>query len=536
MTIWNESEIKDYKKLQQSFMVDGKLLYVGRLLQRAYEKYAENIAIIDGDREISYKEFYFRSVHLSKKLKKYGINKGDKVAIYSGNSAEFYIVYFAIWQIGAVCVPLNIYLHEKELAFVLNDSQPVLIYASSSLAPKLEDVKKLTLLDFSPIILNEQDVDWELKVPKKKEAAFSVIEDLYSGFEIEDLDENELCLLLYTSGTTGKPKGVMLSSKNILSNVLQGLPRFTDAGANGNDRFFSVLPLFHVFAQNTCLWVPVITGSAAIIVRKIDRRFIREGLLKKPTVFLGFPALFGLLCLMKDAYLDTIKVFISGADAMPDKIRSMFALIYGRKICVGYGLTETSPVIGFDHINTQKSTDKIGRPFPGIECDVRDEAGNSLNQGQVGDLWVNGDNVMIGYYHAEEETKKVLQNGWLNTGDLCRIDSDGCLAITGRSKDVIIHKGFNIYPQEIENILMLHKSVFKVAVLGKDEDSSGQIPVAFVALKNKKSDDVNVLRQLCLQNLASYKVPRKFICLDDLPMSATGKTDKKQLLARLKQI
>jgi long-chain acyl-CoA synthetase len=321
----------------------------------------------------------------------------------------------------------------------------------------------------------------------------------------------------------------MLSSKNIIVNALQDYVRLLGTNKSENERFFSVLPLFHVFAQNTCMWLPVMTGSAAIIVKKIDRKLILQGLQKKPTVFFGFPALFGLLCLLKTAPLDSIRLFISGADAMTDKIRMGFALIYGRKICAGYGLTEAAPVIAVNHENEVLATHYVGYPLFGIKCDIRDDNGNSLPANSIGTLWVKGDNVMMGYYKSPEETSKILIDGWLNTGDLGSINNAGYLSISGRNKDLIIHKGFNIYPQEIENVLLSHPKVMQAAVIGLNDDVAGQIPVAFIASKEKDENLESMLRELCAANLASYKIPKKFIYLENLPMNATGKIDKKSL-------
>jgi long-chain acyl-CoA synthetase len=326
------------------------------------------------------------------------------------------------------------------------------------------------------------------------------------------------------------PKGVMLNSYNIMTNLMQCYARLQMFGQRDDDIFFSVLPLFHVFAQNVCLWLPVMIGASVIIVKKIDRKLILQGLRKKPTIFFGFPALYGLLCLLKTAPLDSIRIFVSGADALPDKIRSAFAAVYGRKICAGYGLTEAAPVVGLNQYNHSLKTDVVGKPVVGLACDIRNDEGNSLPPSKIGTLWIKGGNVMMGYYNAPEQTAKVLQNGWLNTGDFARFDEQGNLAICGRNKDLIIHKGFNIYPQEVENVLMSHAAVFKAAVVGREESSSGEIPVAFVAVKSYDGDLKKSLRELCSDHLASYKIPREFVCLEDLPMNATGKVDKKQLL------
>lgn len=498
--------------LKKEFDDNGQLLSVSELLKSAYEKYANRVALISDDIQISYKEFYYRSVLFSKKLTSLGVKPKDKVILFSGNSIDFYITYFAIWQIGAVIVPINIFLHEKELSYVINNSDAKVIFTSKNLKSKIDSLD--TEIN---IILSDSDIDWNSPLPEKIE------------YQTTQIASEELALILYTSGTTGKPKGVMLSSKNIITNTLQDFVALMSQEKGIVDRFFSVLPLFHVFAQNTCMWLPVLTGSSAIIVKKIERKLILDGLKKKPTIFLGFPALYGLLCLLKTAPLDSIRLFVSGADAMPDKIRMAFALIYGRKICAGYGLTEASPVIAVNIENETLATQFVGYPFVGIESDIRDDLEKSVKNNSIGTLWIKGDNVMMGYYKAPEETAKVLKDGWLNTGDLGYINKQGYLAISGRSKDLIIHKGFNIYPQEIENVLLSHPKIVQAAVIGRDDYASGQIPIAFVAVNDKDGEMSGVLRDLCAANLANYKIPKQFVCLEKLPMSATGKIDKKQL-------
>lgn len=506
-----------YEQLKKEFSSDDKLIFAGELLKIAAEKYPNNTALISQDKAISYKDFYFRSVLLSEKLKTIGIKPGDRVIVYSENSIFFYVAYFAAWQVGAVVVPVNTFLHEKELSYIINDSTPSLILSSTSLLGNLDKLVQQKFLQQLPTILTPEVIDWDSVVPAKIE------------FEVEKLDPEELCALLYTSGTTGVPKGVMLSSVNAITNAMQAFARFKLFNLNASDSFFCVLPLFHVFAQCTCLWLPIMTGSTIIIVAKIDRKLILEGLKLKPAIFLGFPALYGLLCMMKNAPLDSVKIFVSGADMLPDKIRSAFSCIYGRKICAGYGLSEASPVVAVNHTNPTIETNNVGRPLVGIECEIRDDAGNRLENGVVGNLWIKGGNIMLGYYKAQDQTNKVLVDGWLNTGDLGLLTPEQTLAICGRTKDVIIHKGFNIYPAEVENILLRHPLVFKAAVVGKEDPDTGQIPVAFVAVRSTDVGLESILRELCISNLATYKVPRKIICMEDLPMNSTGKIDKKQL-------
>ena len=510
------SEQAIFEQIKTSCSSEGTFLYAGKLLDRAYRLYPDNLALITPQRTLTYKQLYFRALLMSRKLIDLGVGKHDRVMLFYENSIEFYVAYFGIWQTGAVCVPTNTFLHERELEFVVNDAQPKVIIASATLKDQVVN------LNISVPMLSQEDFDWT--TPDSETVSAEVL-----GVTLQELGTDDLCALLYTSGTTGTPKGVMLSSKNIMANMVQCFTRFRAQKLDQHERFFGVLPLFHVFAQNVCLLLPAFIGCSVILVQKIDRKLILEGLRLKPTVFLGVPPLFGLLCLMRNAPLDSVKFFISGADMLPDKIRAAFSIIYGRKICAGYGLSEAAPVVAVDLENKAQATYVVGKPLAGVTCSIRDDNGNQLPSGSIGNLWVKGDNVMLGYYNAPDATAQVLRDGWLVTGDLGSIDMQGNLAIRGRTKDIIIHKGFNIYPAEIENVLMMHPTVFKAAVIGQEEDMSGQVPVAFVAVKQHDPQLEASLRKLCSNNLATYKVPRKIICLDDLPMNATGKIDKKQL-------
>ncbi len=512
-----------YADMRKDFSSGKDLVFAGSLLHRACRRYPNNIALVCKEQQITYRELFFRAWLLAEKIKQLGIQPRDRVLLYCENSLDFFVAYWAIWQNAAVAVPLNVYLHEKELTHVVRDAEPSLILVSSTLHVNLNKLLSEGYLQhLPPVKIIQEVVDWQSVEPAD-------FDEQVTQLILPELSPGELCLLLYTSGTTGLPKGVMLSSRNIVTNSLQAYARFKMCGMREGERFFCVLPLFHVFAQNVCIWVPAMTGSSVIVVQKIDRKLILEGLKHKPTLFVGVPALYGLLCLMKTAPLETVKLFVSGADMLPDKIRAAFSLIYGRKIASGYGLTEASPVIAINYKNHDEPTDVVGPILADLACEIRDEKGQRLAAGQAGALWVKGDNVMLGYYKIPETTAKVLHDGWLNTGDLALVDQKGYLAIKGREKDIIIHKGFNIYPAEIENVLLSHPNVFKAAVIGQEEEMSGQVPVAFLAIKEKNGALERELRDLCVNNLAAYKVPRKFVYLEDLPMNATGKIDKKQL-------
>ena len=513
MDIISSHEQKFYNELRtQVSNPDGSLINLGQLLWYAFKKFPENVVLISGDKQITYKELFYRASLFAQQLKAKGIKPRDRVLLFFENSIEFFIGYYGIAQLGAVVAPLNTFLKERELEHIINDSRPSLLVASTILLQKLVEDH----IDAKVPVLTEKDMD---VTSSFNESVCQPVPPL--------LESQEMAALLYTSGTTGLPKGVMLSSKNILTNCIQTIARL---GFVKDERVFGVLPFFHSFAQITCVWAPLMMGCSTIIVPKIERRYIMEGLTHKPTIFLGVPALFGIMCLMKNSKVDSVNFFASGGDAMPDKIRAAFELIYQRKIAAGYGLSETSPVLTADLDDTTEPTNNVGRPIIGVTIAIRDEKGSQLPDGQIGEIWVKGDNIMLGYYNEPAKTAEVIKDGWFDTGDLGYRAENGKLIITGRLKDIIVNKGFKIYPQEIENIILMHPNVIRAGVIGEVDEAVGEIAVAYVQIKEKEPGIELKLRELCERNLAAYKVPRKFICVThNLPLTGTGKVDKKVL-------
>lgn len=496
----------------QKYAHDGSLPYIGRLLQRAAHEYSHAPAIMGEEGSYTYLQLYQQAVVLSKQLLERGIKPRDRVLLFMHNSPAYYVAYFAILQVGAVVTPLNIFLREQEFSHIMRDSDPVFIICSTSL---LDIVRNAQTDKPLPPIMTEHDMSME------------VSGDELPLFDPICLDPHEMAALLYTSGTTGLPKGVMLSSHNIMTNILQGISLFH---ATEKDRVLAVLPLFHSFAQNTYIWAPFFVGASVIIVPKIERRFILKAFEYKPTILAAVPAFYGLLCLLKTVPLESCRIFVSGGDALPDKIRAGFSLLYRRKICSGYGLTETAPFVAGCLDDEAMPANTVGRPLPGIRCVLKDEQGKEVAPGTIGELWLKGPNIMLGYYNAPQATADVLVDGWLSTGDLAYVDEKGRIVISGRYKDIIIHKGFKIYPQEIENVLISHPQVIRAAVIGVADEASGQVPVAYVQIKEDNPGIEHELKKLCESMLAAYKVPRSFICsTQGLPTTATGKIDKKAL-------
>lgn len=514
------SEQQIYNNLYAELISDNKLIHVGLLLERASRLWPERIAVICDDQKITYGELYKRSLICADKLRVLGVKPKDRVLLFYENSLDFFIAYFAIWQIGAVVAPLNVFLQEAEFMHILADAKPTALVISDTLKAKLtlEDISQL------PPVLGTADIN-----QTEQQNNQNISQGLSEPSPERELDA--VAAILYTSGTTGFPKGVMLSSRNIITNALQALARI-----NGSPEYkvFCALPLFHSLPQNICVWSNTILGSTAIIISKIERRLLLKGFAYNPDIVVAVPAMYGLFALMKTIQFKQVQYFVAGGDALTDKIRAGFELVYRRKICNGYGLTETTPFIAVDFEDYTKPTNTVGLPFVGMSCEIRNEMGDCLSRGEIGILWVSGDNIMLGYYNAPEATSVVLQNGWLNTGDLAYIDQYGNIVLAGRERDLIIQKGIKIYPQEIENVLLTHPDILQAAVIGIPY-GDGEVPIAFIGARISKTVSAEKfseeVKKFCAQRLAFYKVPREIIIEKDLPVTSTGKIDKKKLKA-----
>ncbi|HBY05634.1 MAG: Long-chain fatty-acid-CoA ligase [candidate division TM6 bacterium GW2011_GWE2_42_60] len=500
---------KRFEALVRSLSPQGNLIHPSTLLKRAATLWPNRTALLYEAEELSFKELFTQAVALAKQLQKKGVKPGDHVLILYENSSNFYRAYHAAWMTGAIVAPLNVFLHEKELTYIVKDAQPTLILVSQTLRSKIEAAcaeaafSTDMLMSIEDLSTRDAQLDLTFSIPHPALDACTVI--------------------LYTSGTTGMPKGVMLSGKAIMTNCLQGIATFA---LDDHERIFAILPLFHSYMQNVAVWCTIILGIATIVVPRINRKAIKEGLAKKPTIVLGIPQLFGLFCLMKNLDFSSVRLFVSGGDALHEPTRLGFELLYGRRIVNGYGLTESAPLIAVNLTDTCARPHAVGVPLYGITVAIRD------TNAQIGTIWVQGDNLMLGYYNAPEATQKVLVDGWLNTGDLGYLSKDGCLVLAGREKDLIVHKGINIYPQEIEGLLAQHPAVVFAAVVGFKKEET-ETPVAFVTLSQELADPETTLKQYCREHLAPYKVPHRIFIRTTLPQTATGKIDKKVLKLEL---
>ncbi len=495
------------------------------------KNFPKHVAIFEENLKVRWKELKHKIDSLARYLELLGIKKGDNVAILLSNRTEFIVSLIAIGKIGAVAVPLNTFLKRAEIEYILADSEAKLIITEGKFSDLLKDIEDKTRLEKFLWVEDPPKID-EKNLPFEEAMTIEDYEHITPQADLEDT-----AVILYTSGTTGKPKGVMLSYKNILSNIENILKVFD---ISRKDRFIVYLPMFHAFTLTATVLLPLYTASPIVIVRSIlpFSNVLKQTLLKRVTVFMGVPEVFNALSKAKlpwyFMWFNRIKFFISGGAPLPlDTLERMKKKFKRAVLLEGYGLSECSPVVSVNLPHKQKPL-SVGPPLPDYEVKIVDEELMELPTGEVGEIIVKGDCVMKGYYKNPYETENTIVNGWLRTGDLGYLDEDGFLYIVDRKKDLIISKGMNIYPREIEEVLMKHPKVDLCAVVGKKDPHHGEIPVAFV----KPSEDAqNIsekeLRDFLKDKIANYKIPKQFIFVEDMPKNATGKVLKRVLREKL---
>jgi long-chain acyl-CoA synthetase len=475
-------------------------------------------ALIYHNQTITYRELDYKIEKYASYLISLGIEKGDTVALSCYNTPEFIYSYFAVTKIGAIIVPLNLMLTLEEIQYVLLNAETKVLIIHEKIAQKLNlDPNHLkTGLGLKEIVLLNDET--------KEKIEQSVITPF------PEIDPKSMSTLLYTSGTTGKPKGAMLTHTNLIENAkscevaLEG---------NGTDIFLCVLPMFHTFGFTVCVLLPLYVGCTIVIHEAFHPKEVMESIIKnKVTVFSGVPAMYVVLSQamrMGEIEFPTLRVAVSGGAPLPVEILKLFNEHYQIPLIEGYGLTEASPVVSFNPLSGEKKAGSVGLPLQNISVRVIDEQEQDLPNYSVGELAVSGPNVMSGYFHAEAETKQVLKNGWLYTGDMAYIDNDGYIFIVDRKKELIITRGLNVYPREIEEAIYAHPSVLETAVVGAPDPTRGEIVKAYVVLREGKTLEKKDLSDFLNQRLANYKLPRIVEFVNELPKNAAGKIIKKQL-------
>ena len=505
------------------------------LLDAAADSHPDRTAIVFNGTELSYDHLDRASNQVANLLAAHDVQHGDKVALSFPNLPHFTIIYFGILKAGATVVPMNVLLKPREIAYHLSDSDAVAYFA-------FEGTADLPTGDAATAAFEDTDGCRSLFVVPADPAA-SPWAGHSPEFATLDVDDDATAVLLYTSGTTGRPKGAELRHRNMRDNALASRDLF-GSDASRPDNYLCVLPLFHSFGQTVIQNGSVAFGGTVVMLPRFEARTALQLMLTHDiTFFAGVPTMYwGLLDAVDEgvdvsAVADRLRVAVAGGSALPGEIHKNFADRFGVTLLEGYGLSETSPVASFSVYGQEPRVGSIGVPIPGVEMKLVDDEWNEIDGdvdedgfSPIGEIAIRGHNVMKGYYNRPEATAEAIRDNWFRTGDLARKDSDGWYYVVDRSKDMIIRGGYNVYPREIEELLITHPAVSLVAVVGVPHESHGE-EIKAVVVENTDHGGVTEAQLIdwCKERLAAYKYPRLVEFVGSLPMTSTGKIIKREL-------
>ncbi len=463
------------------------------------------------DTVLTYDEFRDAAAAVAAGLRDRGVRPGDRVGMVLPNVVAFPVVFYGALMAGAAVVPMNPLLKAREVEYYLRDSGARLVVVLDSVADAATEAAATVGVEAVPV--GPVDPGAALGGSGRTDAGVA-----------ERADEDD-AVILYTSGTTGQPKGAELTHANLRGNarttqetLLEGTP---------DDVIMGCLPLFHVFGLTCSLNAGVLAGACLTLLPRFDGARALEIVERdRVTVFQGVPTMFAAMLHQPDAGrydVSSLRLCVSGGSAMPVEVMRGFEEAFGCIVLEGYGLSETSPVASFNHPHAERKPGTIGTPIRGVEMRLVDDEGRDVPEGEVGEIAIRGENVMRGYWQRPEETAKAIPDGWFRTGDLARRDADGYYAIVDRKKEMIIRGGYNVYPREIEEALYEHPAVAEAACIGVPHADLGEEVAAAVALKPGASAEVDELQAWVKERVAAYKYPRHLWLVDSLPKGPTGK-------------
>ncbi|MFC9533524.1 long-chain fatty acid--CoA ligase [Streptomyces sp. NPDC056975] len=484
------------------------------LLARSARSHADRTAVRQGDRVLTYGELDDLTARFAALLRVRGVRAGDRVAMVLPNVLHFPVVYYGILRAGGVVVPMNPLLKSDEIAFVLRDCATRFLVASPSSAD--EAVPAAAMAGVEYLVADPATLDAQLRLapPVTEEAGNA---------------DDDTAVILYTSGTTGTPKGAELTHHNLVSNALTSARTLLCVGPD--DVLFGGLPLFHAFGQTCALNTAITAGACLTLLPRFDSATALEILRRdEVTVFLGVPTMYtALLQSGVGSALPRLRLGVSGGSALPVELLHAAERELGVTVLEGYGLSETSPVACFNPPDRPRKPGSIGLPVRGVELRLVAEGGRVVGPGEVGELAIRGENVMKGYWNRPDATARAFQEGWFHSGDLARVDDDGYYFIVDRKKDLVIRGGYNVYPREIEEVLYRHPDVAEAAVIGVPDPARGEEVAAVVVLRPGARITTDELRDYVRQRVAAYKYPRIVRFVDELPKGATGKILKRDI-------
>ncbi len=495
-------------------------LNLGTILQATASEKPDKTAIIFDDRRISYAELDRAARGVAAGLRARGIEAGDKVALLVPNVPEFTIAYFGILYAGAAVVPINVLAAAPEVAYFLEDSNARLLVVH----PLFEEPGRAGARERGvPIVVAGGGGGADSLEALAETAPVDVL---------QPTAPDDTAVILYTSGTTGKPKGAELTHSNLLLNCAVVVPRLVpDAG--DDHVALAVLPLFHSFGQTCVQNATIALGGTVTLISRFEPGKVFEVIARDAvTFFAGVPTMyFALLHYEGEGRHDlaTVRYAFTGGAPMPVEVMNAFESQFDVKIQEGFGLSETSPVASFGRLDRPRKPGSIGYPVWGVELRIMDDDDNPLPDGERGEICIRGHNIMKGYLGRPDATKEALKNGWFHSGDIGLRDEDGCYWIVDRKKDMILRGGFNVYPREVEEVLYAHEAIVEAAVIGIPHESHGEEVKAVVALARDKQASSDEIIAFCKERLAAYKYPRIVEFLESLPKGPTGKILKREL-------
>jgi long-chain acyl-CoA synthetase len=524
---------------------------VSRLMLDAARENGKGAAIYYFGRKITYNHLNKLVLRFAAGLKKNEVGVGDRVAICLPNIPQFLVCYWAALYIGAVVVPINPLLSEREIHHQLSHSSAKVIIVLDRIYPRVARIQSETSLrkviiacleTYMPPFLNLA-FQFQKRLQKTQE---KITQSPGTVFFRKLLQENPLrsiadrknddpALLIYTGGVTGTPKAAVLSHKNLLANVLQAQAWINDLQVS-NEIFLAALPFIHSYGMTACHHLAMQTRSALVLEPRFDaKRVVRDIKKYKVTMFPGVPTMYSAIVTRlsgRSMNLTTLRACISGGAPLPQGLRKQFEELTNSRLIEGYGLTEASPITHCNPIRGTVKDGSIGVPWPSTEARIADlRSGKPVPYGDIGELQVRGPQVMTGYWQEDEENKQIFtEDGWMRTGDIARCDEDGYFYIVDRKKDIIFSGGYNIYPSEIEKVLMEHPKVTEASAIGVADDYYGEKVKAFVTLAAGECATEKELLQFCHRKLAKFKIPKEIVFKSDLPKTLLGKVLKRELV------
>ena len=493
-------------------------------LENTQNHFPDKEAILFAGESITYQDLHERACRLSSALKEIAnLQPGDRVALFLPNRPDFIVSYYAVVRLGAIAVSLNVMLKHDEVRFILNDCAAKLIITTKELfdqVPKASEIPSVEKI----LCVDKADRAGVFEVAKLLLSVSSDVPTVDSG-------ENSGAAILYTSGTTGKPKGVLLSHGNVISNVSATIYH---TRMSANDRLICYLPLFHCFGQKFIMNASVKSGATLVLHERFQPDEILDSLKSnRVTMFLGVPTVYSRFLAVQGIkeYFGTVRYCFTAAAPMPVSVARQWRETVGQTIYEGYGLTETSPFASYNHDSLYRDG-SIGTPVANVQIKIIDAEGCALPAGEIGEIAIKGPNVMQGYFQRSQETAEVIRDGWFLTGDIGKMDQDGYVYLVDRAKDMINVSGFKVWPREVEEILLQHPSLAEVAVVGIPDPVSGEAVKAFAVLKSGESLREQELIDFGRSRMAVYKAPRFVEFIAALPKNPTGKILKRELRAR----